>query len=476
METLFWHDYETFGVDARKDRPCQFAGVRTDLDLHVIDEPVNWFCKPAADFLPDPLSCAITGILPQYAKAQGLAEAEFCARIHGQLAEPGTCGVGYNNLRFDDEVTRHLLYRNFYDPYEREWKNGNSRWDLIDLVRMTHALRPEGIEWPLNEDGTPSFRLELLTKANGLAHESAHDALSDVYATIAIARLIKTKQPKLYDYLFQLRNKHRVLPLLDLIKQEPVVHISRMFAASRGALAIVMPLCRHPSNPNAIIVADLISDPDTWLALPPEEMKRRLYQRSEERPAGEARIPLKAVHINRCPALAPLSVLTDAVLKRFAIDLLAVGRHRERIRGTPGLSQSVQALFASPSEQQVEDPDLMLYSGSFLGDHDKRLAQRIREARPEELSGFAGQLRDARLPELLFRYRARNFPQTLSGVEQARWHQHCALRLQGKLPGAGVSLAQFTQTLAEPLERITPAMKLQLQAYASELSAACGLA
>src|SRR5512137_2499177 len=189
IQTFYWHDYETFGTDPQRDRPVQFAGLRTDIDFNVINDPLVIYCKPAADCLPNPDSCLITGITPQLAEQKGVCEAEFIGWIHQQLAQPNTCTLGYNNLRFDDEVTRNCLYRNFYDPYVREWQNGNSRWDMIDVVRAARALRPEGINWPVNEEGNPSFRLDQLTKANNIAHEAAHDALSDVHATIAITRL-----------------------------------------------------------------------------------------------------------------------------------------------------------------------------------------------------------------------------------------------------------------------------------------------
>jgi len=475
METLFWHDYETFGVDPRRDRPCQFAGIRTDHELKIIDEPVSWYCKPAPDFLPDPVSCAITGITPQHALQHGVSEAEFCTYIHGEMAEPGTCSAGYNSLRFDDEVTRHLLYRNFQDAYEREWKHGNSRWDLIDVLRMTQALRPEGINWPLHEDGSPSFKLESLTKANGIDHAGAHDALVDVRATIAMAKLCRDKQPKLYDFLFQLRSKHRVLPLLDLHKQEPVLHVSRMFAASRGCLAIVLPLCRHPHNPNGIIVVDLLTDPAVWLQLSAADLQQRLFKPTAQRREGEERIPIKTIHINRCPALAPLSVLTDNVITRYQLDLPLVQQRRELIRARPGLVQTLQQVFAEPEHAPVTDPDLMLYSGSFFGAEDKRLMQRIREARPEQLPVFATQLHDARLPELLFRYRARNFPHTLTTAEQQRWQQHCQQRLLGEVPGAGVSLTEFERLLSESEIPVPPLLQQALRAYAGDLAARYGL-
>jgi exodeoxyribonuclease I len=475
MSSILWHDYETFGGDPRRDRPCQFAAIRTDLDLNEVDDPVEIFCKPAPDFLPDPVSVAITSITPQHALQKGVNEAEFCARIAREFMEEGTCGAGYNSLRFDDEVTRCLLYRCFYDPYEREWKNGNSRWDLIDLVRMTQALRPEGIEWPTREDGSPSFRLEELTKANGIEHAGAHDALVDVRATIAVARLIKQKQPKLYDYAFNLRSKHRVLPLLDLARQEPVVHISRMFAASRGCLALVLPLCRHPQNPNGIVVADLLSAPGAWMTLDADTLRTRLFKRSEDRAEGEERIPLKTVHINRCPALAPISVLTPAVLARHVIDMDMVYRHRQELLAETGLAARLRTVFTDSGRDKETDPDAMLYSGGFFDEHDRRLAEKVRQARPEQLASTQFPFHDARLPDLLLRYRARNFPETLNAGEQQYWHDYCRGRLRGDISGAGLKCADFDVQLQAAAERLGPEKTGALREYADELCRRYGL-
>ena len=194
--TFLWHDYESFGASPRLDRPAQFAAIRTDAELREIGQPVDLYCRPALDVLPQPDACRITGITPQMAEERGLDEPDFIAAVLGHLGAPGTCGVGYNSFRFDDELTRHTAWRNFHDPYAREWQNGCSRWDLIDTVRMTYALRPDGIEWPRREDGHPSFRLEHLAAANGLEQEKAHDAVSDVRATIALARLVRDRQPR----------------------------------------------------------------------------------------------------------------------------------------------------------------------------------------------------------------------------------------------------------------------------------------
>ena len=266
QNTLYWHDYETFGLDPLRDRPVQFAGVRTDEDLNIIGEPLNIMARPAPDTLPHPISSIITGITPQQALEQGMPEAEFISRILEELSQPGTCGVGYNSLRFDDEVTRNTLYRNLYDPYGREWQNGNSRWDIIDMVRACCDLRPEGIVWPQREDvDRSSFRLEELTAANGIHHAQAHDALSDVFATIAMAKLIKDKQSKLYDFLYKLRRKNEVLKYIDLKEMTPILHTSGMYGSDYGNTRMVVQIAAHPTNKNSLIVFDLAQERGTAL-------------------------------------------------------------------------------------------------------------------------------------------------------------------------------------------------------------------
>ncbi|MBL4826887.1 MAG: exodeoxyribonuclease I, partial [Spongiibacteraceae bacterium] len=287
--SFYWHDYESFGANPAKDRPSQFAGIRTDANFEIVGEPLVIYCRPTPDMLPHPEACLVTGITPQHAGEHGLPEAEFIRQIHGELAAPGTCGVGYNSIRFDDELTRFALYRNFYDPYAREWQNGNSRWDIIDMVRVCRALRPEGIHWPNHEDGIPSFRLEDITKANGISHESAHDALSDVYATIAVATLIKQHQPKLFEYIFQLRNKRKVSAMLNVAQKKPVLHTSAMFPASRLCTTLVLPVAMHPTNNNGVITVDLSADPSALLELNVEQIRERLYTPAAELPDGVAR-------------------------------------------------------------------------------------------------------------------------------------------------------------------------------------------
>ncbi|MBU0498854.1 MAG: exodeoxyribonuclease I [Gammaproteobacteria bacterium] len=447
QRTFFWHDYETWGADPRRDRAAQFAGVRTDAELNILGEPVSFFCRPTDDMLPQPEACLITGLTPQQALKDGLIEAEFFSRIHAELATPGTCGVGYNSLRFDDEFTRYGLYRNFFDPYAREWKSGNGRWDIIDMVRMTRALRPEGIEWPTHEDGSTSFRLAELTAANGIGHASAHEALSDVQATIALARLIRERQPRLYHFVLENKEKDRAGALLDLHDKAAVLHVSRMFPAVLGCLAVVMPLIQHPTNRNGVIVCDLRHDPREWLALDADRIRERLYTASADRAADEARIPLKTVHLNRCPVLAPLNTLTEGARSEWHIDLEQCEAHRLYLLSTPGLTEKLVEVFSQSPFQPSGDPDQGLYDG-FIGDADRRLCDRVRSLSPARLAEAGIVFGDRRLNELLFRYRARNWPESLGGEEHTQWEAFRRVRLTDPNGGASISLPAYRETLA----------------------------
>ncbi|WP_458368862.1 exodeoxyribonuclease I [Pseudomonas mandelii] len=447
MTSIFWYDYETTGINPRCDRPLQVAGIRTDFDLNEIDEPVNLFCQPSDDILPHPAACAITGITPSQLAEHGLSEADFMTRVHAQLAAPGTCGAGYNTLRFDDEMTRYSLYRNFFDPYAREWQGGNSRWDLIDVVRAAYALRPDGLVWPTDDEGRVTLKLERLTAANGIDHGNAHEALSDVRATIALARLIREKQPKLYDWLFQLRGKQKVMDQIRLL--QPMVHISGRFSAARSYVGVVLPLAWHPRNKNALIVCDLHLDPQGLLDLDAETLRQRLYTRRDDLADGELPVPLKLIHINKCPVVAPLSVLRPDDQQRLGLDMAL---YQDRVLRLSDAQQvwrdKVLAIYASEDFTPSRDPEQQLYDG-FIGDRDRRLCEQVRAADPAQLSQQQWPFDDERLPELLFRYRARNFPDTLNSEEQARWQTFCQQRLSTSEWGAPNTLESFVEAAAQ---------------------------
>ncbi len=429
--TLLWHDYETFGASPARDRPAQFAGIRTDLDLNIIEEPISFYCKQSADYLPQPEAIFVTGITPQIANTRGMPEAEFMQRINQIFSQPNTCVVGYNSLRFDDEVSRYGFFRNFIDPYAREWQNNNSRWDIIDLARACYAFRPQGINWPTNEDGSPSFKLEKLTVENGLAHENAHDAVSDVKATIAFAKLIKEKQPKLYDYYFNLRRKKAVAAHVDVLNMQPLVHVSSKIPAKHGCTTLIVPVAHHPDNKNAVICVNLAMDIQPLIDLDVEEIRRRIYTSRSELSDDELPIPVKHIHLNKCPFITTAKTLTDENAQRLDIDKKFAREQYKKLKQNPHIREKLTALSSESTfdNESYVDPDESLYSGGFFSQSDKSKIAIVRQTAPQNLAALELKFEDDRLNEMLFRYRARNYPETLSSDESMKWKEFCQSRL-----------------------------------------------
>lgn len=474
-KTFYWYDLETFGLNAARDRIAQFAGIRTDLDLNIIDDPLILYCKISRDVLPQPEACLVTGITPQKTLADGINENEFISAIHAEFAKPNTCVTGFNNIRFDDEFMRYALYRNFYDPYAREWQNGNSRWDIIDMVRITRALRPEGINWPVDENGIATNRLELLTKANGIAHTAAHDAMSDVYATIAVARLIKKNQPRLYDFIATHRSKDKIAELLNIHHPVPVLHASDMFPGLVCNTAMVLPVAPHPTNKNGIIVYDLRYDPAPLLTLTADEIRQRIYTPRNELPDGVERIPVKTVHINKCPVVVPLNTLDDASATRLNIDKpLHLKNSLTLMSNIDSIRKKLRDVFSDNPFPPTDDPDLSLYSGGFFSETDRQRMQQIRATPADKLGALKLNFNDTRLNEMLFRYRARNFPQTLNNDELANWQLYRHKRLTEADGGGSLTLEDYKIKIAELLanESLSPekqAVLRDLTSYAQQL-------
>jgi len=474
--SFLFYDLETYGTDPRTSRVAQFAAIRTDAELNEIDEPISVFVKPADDLLPSPIATLITGIAPQAALRDGMTEAAAFALIFDEMSRPETCSVGYNSLRFDDEFVRYGLFRNFYDAYEREWRGGNSRWDLLDVMRLAHALRPDGLVWPKREDGATSFKLEHLAEANGVRIGDAHEALSDVRALIGLARKFKAAQPKLWDYALKLRDKRFAAGLIDVVTMTPVLHVSQRFPANRLCAAPVLPLARHPHIDNRVLVFDLGQDPEALLRLESDEIADRLYTPAADLPEGESRIALKEVHLNRCPALVAWDHLRESDFARLCIDPLEVQQRAAHVREAgSALVEKVRRVFASERQRSPADADASLYDG-FIGDGDKRLFRDVRITPPEALGARAFGFRDARLPELLFRYRARNWPQTLSTSERARWDDYRRRRLRDDIGLSEYGFDRFHTEIAalRALHHADGGKLLlldQLEAWSHELNA-----
>lgn len=458
-ETFYWHDYETSGTDPARDRPVQFAGLRTDADFNIIGDPLMLYCQLPDDVLMHPAAAQVTGLTPQQVNAEGVTEAAFIKRINREMSQPNTCNVGYNSIRFDDEFTRFTLYRNFYDAYEREYRNGNSRWDLIDVVRLCCALRPEGIEWPRHATGLPSFKLEMLTAANGLNHDAAHDALSDVTATIALAKLLRERKPRLLEYALKLRRKQFVSQTLNLRSAEPLLHVSSKLSSEYYCTTLVLPVAAHPNNSNGVVCVDLRYDPSALFELPAAEISRLMYLPAAQRSESDPPIPLKTIHINRSPIVGTRKLIDAAAAERVQLDIGLCERHAAMLRRETRWLEKLRDVLALPPLSERQEPETALYTGGFFSDQDRNLMRELRQSTPQELAERSWYFDDDRLSEMLLNYRARNFPQTLSEGEQAQWHEHCEQRLSAALPDYQAALEDAPKNT----------VSVQLQSYLNEL-------
>lgn len=459
-QTFFFYDLETSGLSGRHDRIMQFAGQRTDMDLNPIGEPVNVLVALNDDMLPSPEALFVTGITPQQTVADGYTEAQFTDLILNEIFTEDTVVVGYNNIRFDDEFIRHLLWRNFRDPYEWSWRDGRSRWDLLDVVRMTRALRPEGIKWPV-VDGKPVNKLELLTKENGIDHFKAHDALSDVEALMAVTRLIREKQPQLYEYLLKMRDKKEVKKLVNLDSKQPFVYSSGRFDATYNKTTVAFPLTAG-TNGN-VVVYDLRVDPTPFLGLDSKELAKKMYAKWEERKAEDfVALPVKEIQYNRVPAVAPLGVLEQGDgWQKIGLNKETIEQHKSVLLSAPHFAENIRGIFENkPEFKKMLDAEARLYDG-FLNDADRLRVLSVAGASEKDLADMHPEFQDERLVPLLLHYKARSFPRSLSADEAAAWEKWRVEHLKAQLPNFSQSMERLSgQQLTDQQQYILQELQL----------------
>lgn len=446
MHTFFFYDLETSGLNPRFQRIMQFAGQRTDENLKPIGDPVNILVRLSDDILPEPFAITVTGITPQMTLADGLSEPEFARYVLEEVFTPNTIAVGYNNVRFDDEFIRHTLWRNFYDPYEWSWSEGRSRWDILDVVRMTRALRPDGIEWPVDENGAPTNRLELLSKANKLAHTKAHDALSDVEALIALAALLREKQPQLFEYLFKLRSKNEVAKLVNLEDPKPFVYASGRYGKEYDFTTVAFPIAPG-HKPNSVLVYDLRFDPSSFKGATPQALASTLFaDRELRKQEGFVPLPVKELTYNKCPAIAPLGVFDGASQDRLKLPLEVIEKHMKLLIGMPTFGEAVRTAMEmrEPYEPSI-DVEGQLYDG-FMPDADKPKCAAVRSADAHSLADFHPSFIDDRLSELLLRYKARWFAEALAEDERATWDSYRTTKFNSELPAYLATLGKLAES------------------------------
>lgn len=487
-QTLLWYDLETFGRNPFHDRIAQFACIRTDENLEPISAGKVLYSKLSPDYLPDPRACLVHGIDPQTVMSEGAREYEFARAIHAEMSQPNTCVIGFNNIHFDDEFIRNLFYRNLLDPYEREWQNGNSRWDVINLFRAAHDLRPSGFVWPIKENGKPSFKLTALSGANGIPHENAHDALHDVDATIKLTWLLKQVQPKLFSWYWNHRTTESLRPLINVVGEEILLHTSASYTNQFGCTAPVLPLSILPGRKDSIIAVDLREDIDVLFDMTASEIRFAYFKSAEEYREHKLttgfdseqlelfpyfsphfKVPLVELKLNRCPYLAPWQILDDESAERLNIDKNLCLERTKKLRQNPDLVQKIIAVFSPVrNEPETKDPDYTIYSGGFFSNTDKAALKLMHTALTEEephvvISNYRSQSwEDPRMPEMLYRLSARNWPEMLTEEEQKKWKSFCAGRILCPTYESALDYNKFRRLIREIAKTATHDEKIML--------------
>jgi len=470
--SFLFFDLETTGADPVVDRPLQFAAIRTNMALEPIGEPVVWYARVPDDCPPHPAAVMTTGLLPDDpVLADADSEANLANRIHRLVSRPNTCVVGFNNLRFDAPMLRFLFWRNLLDPYRHEWADGNSRFDVLDAARAYRLLAPAALNWPVDGEGRPTLRLSELSAANGLMHEQAHDALSDVEATIDLARRLREADPGLWEHLLAARDKRRVAGLIDHDGQAPFLHVSGRLPARVASASVFSSFGQVDGNRNRRECWDLRFDPLPWLELDAEQWAERRFLRNPpedaERDWDELRLPIKSIHLNRVPVVLPFDALDrECVAQRMVIDRERIALHAEHFRQHfPALRERLLgALERTEGDFPPRPVEEALYAG-FVPAGDRRrledwwarargLASRA-EAIEHARTLLSGGFEDTRLNELVEGFVARNLPEALDAAGRQRWHARLAERLRPGQPAeAGEASGRDFPGLRAELDRL----------------------
>lgn len=422
VSSFIIYDYETFGINTALDRPAQFACIHTDENFIQISEPKIYYCKFSNDYIPKIESVIINGITPQKVLYSGLIESEFSIKIYKLFNISNTCIIGFNNINFDDEFTRNLFYRNFYNSYYWNCSNGNARLDVINIVYACYILRPNGINWPINNRGVTSFKLKDLSIFNDIKHNNAHDALSDVYATLSLIKFIRNIKPNLFNYFYNYRFKYKLKSLINFNK--PLIYISSVFGIKNNNIGIILPIIWHPYNKNILIVCNLIDKVEILKHLDINILKKKFYNNNCLL-NNKIINPLYFLHINKFPIITPLKFLRNKDILRLNIDINLCFKNLNWLMNYKNLKNKILNIFSKKFLFKYgNNVDSQLYK-NFFNKNDNFFIKKISKLSPKKLILSNFNFKDSRLKFLFFRYYSRNFPFILNNYQQLFWLKYC---------------------------------------------------
>jgi exodeoxyribonuclease-1 len=409
QQTYLFYDLETTGRSKCFDQILQFAAIRTDLNLNELERH-QIQVKLNCDVIPDPEAILIHHI-PVTDMLQGVAEIEAMTQIHALLNTPGTLSGGYNTLKFDDEFLRFSFHRNLLPPYTHQWANQCGRFDLYPLAQLYYLYHHECLNWPTTAEGKITLKLERLSQANQLATGAAHQAITDVEATVALARIFfKNKEMWRYvmdffDKAAELKRRAKIPDFLETAQEKyPIALLVGAAGSSDFFQYPALSLGQHLHYKNQTL----------WLRLDKKELATSTLDTftqttwvSHQKPGETFLLPFTGRFKKH---LSPERTLITEQNLQWLSD------------NAPLLSE-IQMHYRDYKYPEIPNLDVQadLYTAGFLSREEERLCAQFHVVPPEKKALIAEQFPTARLQEITTRILGRHYPQHLSPTLREKW-------------------------------------------------------
>ena len=415
MSYVFW-DTETTGISTSFDQILQFAAVKTDAEFNELDR-IELRCRLHPHVAPNPGALRVTGMSIEQITDPALpCHYDMVRQVRARFLEwSPAIFIGYNSIKFDEELFRKALFRTLHSPYLTN-TSGNGRADAMNLVQAAAALQPGCLEVPTGDNGKSVFKLDRLAPANGFDYSNAHDAMADVLATVHLARCVSERAPEVFSRFVRFAMKSSVAAFLE---EEDAVLLTEYYF-SRPYHFVVAPFGSDPDNPAKVYCLDLKHDLDWVASLPPDQLAVWVNRSPK---------PVRSIRTNAPPALAAIDEVAEDIFGPLSPDLIA--ERARRLRDDPDLCDRIMdAVMASAVA--YEDPahvEEQLYSGGFVQPADQALIDRFHEVPWSDRPALVDQMQDPRLRYHGLRLMYEHDVHLLSGGDRREVEDHMWDRL-----------------------------------------------
>ena len=415
---MVFYDTETTGTKVYFDQILQFAAILTDNDLNEI-ERFEIRSRLLPNVVAGPGAMRLTGVSVDQLHDPALpSHYEMVCRIRRKLLEwQASLFIGHNSLRFDEVLLRSAFYKNLLPPYLTN-SAGNGRIDTLSMLQWAHKYEPDVIEIPTRPDGRPIFKLDQLAPANGYNQAHAHDAMSDVEATIHMAHLMRNNAPDTWSRAMRFSNKSNVL---DFCEGEMVFGLTEYYFRDYYSF-LLHQVGHNPHDRSEIVAFDLYHDPADFVGLSSEALRRHLNASPKL---------LRRVRANALPGL----IDADEAHPHTQVSNLPLEMLEERaevLEGNETLRGQLLLAYmqAKPQYEDSVHVEENIYSG-FASTQDNERMDAFHEGEWSERAAIVCEFDDPRfrdLGEQLIYFEA---PQVLATERRQWWEERTARRLLG---------------------------------------------